>query len=317
MLDTEKLMMLRAIAAEGSIAAAARELRYTRSAVSQQMTALERSAGTPLLVRSGNRVHLTPVAWRLVEHTERILVELRAAEATLRSDAGEVSGLIRVGVPFREGPAIMSSALTSARQQFPRLEIKLAATADETGPDEVRHDRLDMVILSRFGASPPDSRPGLKEWTLGSDPLRLCVPADHRLAQAEGCSIADLRDEHWVVSTAGQLGRMITTLCLAAGYQPHVAATVDDVATALGLVGIGWGVTVAPELTPAASDSKVRRLSLTGVDILRYTVLVVRDGEQLSPRIAAVVSAVHAANSEVRRETVQNVQQNGRIAGPG
>jgi hypothetical protein len=60
----------------------------------------------------------------------------------------------------------------------------------------------------------------------------------------------------------------------------------------------------------------VRRLGLTGVDILRYTVLVVRDGEQLSPRIAAVVSAVHAANSELRRQTVQNVQQNGRITGP-
>ncbi|WP_433379803.1 helix-turn-helix domain-containing protein [Streptosporangium sp. CA-115845] len=58
----EKLMMLRAIAAAGSIAAAARELRYTRSAASQQMAALERLAGMPLLVRAGNRISLTPVA---------------------------------------------------------------------------------------------------------------------------------------------------------------------------------------------------------------------------------------------------------------
>jgi len=301
MLDTEKLMMLRAIAAEGSIAAAARELRYTRSAVSQQMTALERAAGIPLLVRSGNRVHLTPVAWRLVEHTERILVELRAAESALRSDTGDVSGLLRVGVPFREGPAIMSSALTKVRKQFPRLEIRLAAISDETGPDEVRHGRLDMVILSRFGASKPDSQPGLKEWVLGSDPLRLCVPADHRLAPQQSCTIADLQDDHWIVTPAGQLGRIVTTLCLAAGYQPRIAATVDDVATALGLVSVGWGVTVAPELTPATADAKLRRLALTGVNILRYSVLVVRDGEQLSPRIAAVVSAVHAANSELNR----------------
>jgi DNA-binding transcriptional LysR family regulator len=301
MLDTEKLMMLRAIAAAGSIAAAARELRYTRSAVSQQMTALERAAGIPLLVRTGNRVDLTPVAWRLVEHTERILVELRAAEAALRNDSGEVSGLLRVGVPFREGPAIISSALTRARNQYPKLEIRLAATSDAAGPDEVRHGRLDMVIMSRFGAVTPDSRPGLREWVLGHDPLRLCVPADHRLANAETCAIADLGDEPWIITTAGQLGRIITTLCLAAGFQPQVVATVDDLATALSLVALGWGVTVAPELTHAGSGAKIHRIGLTGVDLQRYSILVVRDGEQLSPRIAAVVSAVHATNAELRR----------------
>ena len=45
-MDTDKLIVLRAVADHGSIAAAARELGYTRSAVSQQMSALERSAGS-------------------------------------------------------------------------------------------------------------------------------------------------------------------------------------------------------------------------------------------------------------------------------
>jgi molybdate transport repressor ModE-like protein len=83
MLDMQKLIMLRAVSTEGSIAAAARALGYTRSAVSQQLSALERFAGTSLLVRTGNRVTLTPVGRTLVDHTERILVVLRAAEAAL------------------------------------------------------------------------------------------------------------------------------------------------------------------------------------------------------------------------------------------
>ena len=55
MLDVRKLVMLRAVAAEGSIAAAARALRYTRSAVSQQLSSLEAEAGTSLVDRRGNR----------------------------------------------------------------------------------------------------------------------------------------------------------------------------------------------------------------------------------------------------------------------
>src|SRR3977135_169678 len=164
MLDVRKLIMLRAIAAEGSIAAAARSPQCTRPAVSQHISALERETGAQLIERAGGRVWLTPVGQELVEHTERILVELRAAEAMLASDPQAVAGLLRVGVPFGEGPRIMSRALTRVRQRFPSLEIRLEATTDESGADEVRRGALDMVILSRFGAPQPPSLLGLGEW---------------------------------------------------------------------------------------------------------------------------------------------------------
>src|SRR3982074_2440596 len=115
MLDVRKLIMLRAIAAEGSIAAAAPSLHYTRSAVSQHVSALERETGAQLIDRAGGRVWLTPVGQELVEHTERILVELRAAEAMLASDPHPIGGLPNVGVPFGEGPRIMTPALTEGR----------------------------------------------------------------------------------------------------------------------------------------------------------------------------------------------------------
>src|SRR5262245_33970533 len=119
--------MLRAVAAEGSIAAAGRRLGYTRSAVSQQLSALERTAGTSLLVRTGNRVALTPIGRMLVDHTERILVELRAAEAALGREDADVTGRLHVGVPFREGPRVMSTALGEARRRYPQLEIRMTS----------------------------------------------------------------------------------------------------------------------------------------------------------------------------------------------
>ena len=60
-------------------------------------------------VRPPNRVTLTPAGRNLVEHAERILAELRAAEAMLSTDDGGLTGLLRVGVPFHEGPRIMKN----------------------------------------------------------------------------------------------------------------------------------------------------------------------------------------------------------------
>lgn len=299
MLDTQKLIMLRAVSTEGSIAAAARALGYTRSAVSQQISALERFAGTSLLVRTGNRATLTPVGRTLVEHTERILIELRAAEAALAHEGIEVTGRLHVGVPFREGPRIMSGALSEARRRYPGLEIQLAAIKDENGADLVHRGQLDMVILSRFGSAHASVGPGLREWVLGHDALRLCVPTGHRLAGAKACTLSDLRDEPWIISPAGALGRLVMTLCVAAGFEPRVVATVDDVATALGLVSIGWGITVAPDLTPANPESGVQRVQLDGLEAVRHSILIVRDGEESWPHMAAVIAAVHVTSDEL------------------
>ena len=125
---------------------------------------------------------------------------------------------------------------------------------------------------------------------------RLCVPSGHALAGADRCTLADLRDEPWIVTPGNALGQLVMTLCSAAGFQPAIVATVDDLATALGLVGIGWGITIAPDFTRANPESSVRRLTVDGVETKRHSILVVRDGEQHWPHMAAVIAAVHAAS---------------------
>ena len=295
MLDTEKLIVLRAVAAHGSIAAAARELGYTRSAISQQMSSLERSTGATLLIRGAKTVTVTPLARKLLEHTERILVELRAAEAVLRQATGEVTGSLTIGVAFREGPAIMSTALTQVRHRYPQLELALAAVTESECADDLRHGRLDVAIVSRFARMTPPPDPGLREWILGSDPLMLCTPADHRLAGRGRCSPNELETEGWVICQNNSLGPLSVALCADAGFRPHVNASVHDVATALGLVGVGWGITLAPELTPAAPIGRITRLPIEGLHTRRYSILAVRAGDENLPEVAAVVKAVHKA----------------------
>src|SRR5919201_2446189 len=97
MLDLRRLRLLRELNERGTIAAVADALRFTPSAVSQQLGQLEREAGVPLLERAGRGVRLTDAAHVLVGHAEALLARMEQDEADLAASAGAVVGTVRVG----------------------------------------------------------------------------------------------------------------------------------------------------------------------------------------------------------------------------
>ena len=82
-IDVRRLRLLREVAHRGTIAAAADALSYTPSAVSQQLSTLEKEVGSPLLERTGRGVRLTDEGWMLVRHGDNVFAELERAEAGL------------------------------------------------------------------------------------------------------------------------------------------------------------------------------------------------------------------------------------------
>src|SRR5215472_3186023 len=97
MLDVRRLQLLCDLSRLGTIAAVAQAHSYTPSAVSQQLSALEREAGVPLLERSGRRVAFTAAGRVLVRHAENVLAALEQTTAALAAMATGVSGPLRIG----------------------------------------------------------------------------------------------------------------------------------------------------------------------------------------------------------------------------
>src|SRR3954452_14536382 len=95
MLDLRRLRLLHALHARGTIAAVADALRFTPSAVSQQLAVLEREAGVPLLEKAGRGVRLTDAAVVLVRHAEALLERAELAESDLPAAAGPIPGRAR------------------------------------------------------------------------------------------------------------------------------------------------------------------------------------------------------------------------------
>ncbi|UXY31838.1 LysR family transcriptional regulator [Streptomyces sp. HUAS TT20] len=304
-LDVRKLVLLREVGARGSIAAAAQALNYTRSAVSQQLSALEAETGAALLDRGSKRAELTTAGRLLVTHTERVLAALETAEAQLLArEDGKVTGELRVGVPLHEGPALLVPALNRLRDRHPGLRITLHGVDPDEGRQTVRLGRLDAVLAAGYPQVPEPRVPGLYEEEVISDRIRLAVAPDHPLTRAEGtCALAEFAEQPWLLDRASRLGRLALHLCAGAGFVPDVVSDIGDMQAVLGLVSLGWGVALVPDLVPDRPGHPVTRLALEGIRPTRRVTLVVREGALDSPPVAALLPAVREAADNLRLPT--------------
>src|SRR5262249_57767576 len=107
----------RRLAPRAPTTAVAEALSYSPSAVSQQLTALEKETGVRLLEPAGRRVRLTPQAGLLVTHTEVLLEAMEQAEAALAQSLTETAGTLRVAAFQTAVLTLLPPALTQLQQQ--------------------------------------------------------------------------------------------------------------------------------------------------------------------------------------------------------
>src|SRR5690348_9706533 len=161
MLDVRRLRLLRDLAQLGTIAAVAKAHRYTPSAVSQQLAALEREAGVPLLARTGRRVALTPPGAVLVRHAETVLAALEEADAALAAARAELAGPLRIGAFPSAVTTLLTGALVALGEQHPALDLTVTELDPAQVPDAIREGTLDVALTHDYTIMPGEPDPAL------------------------------------------------------------------------------------------------------------------------------------------------------------
>jgi DNA-binding transcriptional LysR family regulator len=251
MLDVRRMRVLREVAAQGSFSAAAEQLAYTQSAVSQQIATLERETGTTLVERGSRGVRLTDAGRALVEHTDVILARLADAEAELDAIAGLRAGRLRIVSFPSAGATVMPPAIARFRAAHPAVELTLWPAEPADGMAMVRAGEADIALT----VEPPDACnipvDGIERTTLLEDPMFAMLPAGHPLARRRRLSLGDLAAESWIIgSSAGTCpdAQIVLGACRGAGFEPHVAFQSDDYLAIQGFVAAGVGVSLIPDL---------------------------------------------------------------------
>ena len=250
MIDVRRLKVLREVAEHGTLAAAADVLHLTPSAVSQQLAALEREVGQPVVERNGRGVRLTGAAEVLVGHANLVLAQLEAAEADLASAGGAVTGRVRIASFQTAAHALVIPAFDPLEARYPELHCELVQSDAETALPALRIGDVDMVLAEEYDHAPRTRDPALEHRELCRDALVFAVPDGHPAAAEDKIAFADLRDDEWAGGEPGTpWNDMIERACRSlGGYEPDVRHNVDDVRLILSLVAGHGAVGLVPAL---------------------------------------------------------------------
>jgi molybdate transport repressor ModE-like protein len=298
MLDVRRLRVLREVALRGSFSAAAEALTYSQSAVSQQIAALEREAGTRLVERNGRGIRLTDAGRALVRRADAILVELAAADAELQAIAGLRGGRVRVSTFASAATALLPAAVTAFRAAHPAVQVELSLVeATEEAIGGLRTGRADLVLVARPAGEPPTDQ--VEAHRLLEDPMPAVLPGGHRLARRRTLRLDDLAGEPWVLGGGPGCSDRATILraCHAAGFEPRVTVDfpTDDYNATQGMVAAGAGVTLLPRLALAVPRDDLAVRPLAGAGPSREVVAAVRRGDQAPATLAMLEEVCGAA----------------------
>jgi DNA-binding transcriptional LysR family regulator len=263
MLDVRRLRVLREVAAHGSFSAAAEALSYTQSAVSQQIAALEREAGSRLVERSARGVRMTDAGRALVCHADAILARLADAEDELQAIAGLRAGRLRLAAFPSACATLMPLAVARFRERHPGVDLSLHPAEPDDGLRLLRTGEADIAlsIEATFATRGPSD---VDTVTLLDDPMYIMLHRDHPMAGRARLRLTDLAEDSWMVGTTGTCpdASIFLRACQAAGFEPRIAFNLDDYHAIQGFVAAGMGVSFIPDLALVAvrDDVVVRSL---------------------------------------------------------
>ena len=299
MLDVNRLRMLVELSRRGTLSAVAEALSYSKASVSQQLSALEREVGVPLLRRVGRGVQLPPQGNVLVGEAIGILNQLEHAQVAVAESLAEVTGTVRIAVFQTAAHALLPSALLALQAQHPSLRVDVTESDPETSLVGVAGRDFDLMLAEQY---PGRTRPidaDLDQVVLAHDAITLARRAGSTTGTDAAAALWATRDEPWVLEPQGTASRAwAEQLCRTAGFEPDVHFEVADLTTHIRLIRAGLAVGLLPELVWAGDAPTVDLTVLPGAP-RREIFSSARRVSAAAPSIMAVRRALADAASVI------------------
>jgi DNA-binding transcriptional LysR family regulator len=249
MMELRHLRYFVAVAEELHFGRAAARLGISQPPLSQQLRALEQELGAPLLERTSRRVRLTDAGALFLDQAREVIAQADRATNLVRrftaGDAGELGIGFVSSAPF---VAKVAAALYRFRRACPSISLRLAELSRDDQITAIDEGRIDLGFLR----SP--NRPVIPGTLVAvpylEEDLLVAMRRDHRLASGSApIRIETLAEEDFVLNDpkiGAGFNEALEALCRRVGFQIRVVQEVAGLATLLGLVAAGFGITVLP-----------------------------------------------------------------------
>ena len=254
-----RLTLLLELRHRGTVTAVAEALHYTTSAVSQQLSLLEREVGTALLERQGRRVVLTEAGHVLADHAETILGAVGQAANAMEAMREGMRTTLTAGLWASVATGLLPAGLKVLAETAPGIEVRSVELAPEDTAGAVRDGTLDLSFVIDYSNYPMPRTQQLSRRSIGVESIKIAVPSGW--VPEDLIELSVLASSPWILADRrSHFGRAARIAMRDAGFDPDVRHIVGEQSTALSLVAAGLGVTPVSDLgVPVVPD---------GVDIL-------------------------------------------------
>jgi DNA-binding transcriptional LysR family regulator len=296
-IDPRRLRFLLAVARYGGVLAAADELAVTASAVSQQITRLERETGQVLLKRVPSGSVLTPAGLALAEAAEDVERALALARSRLEETAADVIGTVRIGGFQSFLATVLAPSLPDWRSRHPGLRFETVEADEADLMRSLRTGSLDAVAIELDSGESHTTPRGSTDVPLLDEPWKLVVPAG-ALLSADVVDLSRL-GMPWVgLDPAAASAKAIRRVRRELGGEESSQHRFFSYQNALALVAAGQGVTLAPALAlESLPTDGVDLVDIPGLGMRRVVLRHLTRRTAASPTLATATALIREASA--------------------
>jgi len=293
LVDPRRLELLLELSRLGSMREVGEAMQVTTSTVSQQIAALAREAGTPLIEPDGRRVRLTPAGRRLAGHAVTILAAVEAARRDLGpwNPAAPPAGTVRVAAyasAFRQ-VLLPVVRMLAGRQPEVRLHLLEQEPAEALGL--LAADEVDLALTYDYNLAPVGFGRDLQAEPLARTPWHLGTPSGPGPRGTAVEVFRRYRDDTWIVNSRNTADEdVIRVVASLAGFEPRITQRADSLDLVQDMILAGLGVGLLPVGRPAVRGVTLRRLRQP--EAIQRSYAVTRRGHAAWPPLALVLRLV-------------------------
>lgn len=255
-MDIKQLRAFLTVVDTGNITRAAEMLHLVQPAVSRQIKLLEEDLGVEVFVRERHGMVLTEAGQALVIHARRVMLELDRARAQVTGSAGQVGGLVTLGLLPSSTDALSAPLISKISASYPGIQLRIVMGYAGTLRDWLHKGEIDAALL--YGS---EASSNIQTSPLLEEPLWLIGPPSLDLRRERPVALASLVDKPLVLpSPAHGIRTILDHACAVSKLKLNVLAETNALSIQRSLVLRGHGLTILPPIA-VAEDLKSNRLS--------------------------------------------------------
>lgn len=188
-MDIRALRYFTEVVRQQSFTQAAAQLFVTQPTISKMMKQLEDELGMPLFIREGRHFRLSDAGRITLERAQEILATMTRMKAELADLVSLERGELVVGLPPMSGGAFLAPVVSTFRERYPNIELKLVEDGALAIEDSVRTGQLEIGV-----AVLPVDHQAFEQFGFARDPICVVAPTGCPWQGRESVTLADVAD---------------------------------------------------------------------------------------------------------------------------